>query len=582
MKHALMLLYLMLLSLTVHSVDLNCPEYSDYNDCMSKCSFDTDPCAAYLGSCDYYCEYLKPIETGNWSEEPSVEDAEFDVDFCINNCVGVMCGDNAEDCTFRAQCVSYCSTCDKYGEGCEEYMQQDNQTEPQGNIECEDDCSQTFCRDGLYYYDGYCGDDGQCYYYTFECAYGCDEYGSSCEKPPEKGIPSLTVDLSKDHAYLNGKDSVKIDVVLTYSGGAPVKGARVYFELDDPKSTGMLGMWDRVHKSKSTDSNGRASITISFPDINGISKIYWDEFPYDLSLKVYGIKHTDGEEWKVEKSLKMSVRSPAPKIESISVNPKTVVSYSSYNISVEISDDKDDVYTYTLTSPTLCGKFRLNDGMERIDTEGAKFSSSDKSTTIEWDSIQRGLTPLEIALAANVLESAESSLQDVAATTTKEIAEERAEKIAAKSLTKKLLGWLVPIADTAWNIKGMVDDAKHFVEIGKQTERASGSYEGGLLLIDMGITTVKIYIGAVSSTVSAIPLVGKAATYGNDIAQSVLGSVRDYVDNAALRERILNSEPMEMPCMIRVDVEDGDGYASTKTISFPVRYVGFKRTQDGG
>ncbi len=558
----------------VNSIDVDCPQYESYDDCINRCSTDTDPCAAYLGSCEYVCYYYEENEDITSGQEENNEN--FDMDTCVENCRKSYCesfGDNGN--CYLSQCVSYCSTCEKYGKGCEEYLEEENNS--QG---CEIDCSESFCSDDTYYYNGFCGDDGQCYYYTSECSYGCDEEGKKCNSPPSKGTPNLEVEISKDSVYLNGEDSATIEATLTYPDGSPAKGIRVYFELNDPKSTGILGKWGLAHKSKTTDENGKASITINFPDLKGISRVYWDDYPYELEVKVYAVNHKTNNEWKVEDSDSITVNSPAPKIDKIEIYPKIVTAYSKYDLTVEISDDKEGPYKYTLSSPTLCGSFDLKEGMNPEEYGGVSFTSKDKRVTLKWNSIERGLTPSELIFAASILENMGSSAMDVGATTLTKAGERRVKKIGVESTVGKLLGWLVPVTETAWNIKGISEDVRHLREIEERTNKAYTGKEGLLLTTDIVISGIKIYVGSLATVSSGVPVVGKAFTYGNDIVQMALGSARDYVDTLAFREKIINSEPQEMPCLLEVRVTDEDGYEDIETISFPVRYVGFKGKGD--
>jgi len=57
MKRSLAFL-LLLAPLVLSNAGSACPMYDSYEDCLQNCNFQDDPCAAYIGSCQYLCDSM--------------------------------------------------------------------------------------------------------------------------------------------------------------------------------------------------------------------------------------------------------------------------------------------------------------------------------------------------------------------------------------------------------------------------------------------------------------------------------------------------------------------------------------------
>lgn len=544
-----------------------CLEYNSYEDCVARCSLDADPCAAYVGSCDSICYGYKGFED-------SGDDGDYDVvvDDCTLNCGQAYesCIDSCDGGSGSVECQKSCTI---EAQGC---VQGCSGGSNNAQEFCSKDCSRNFCQQGTLYYDGFC-EYGECKYYTFECAHGCAEDGSKCfEIETNTDAPSLEIRLSETEVVLDGEDSVEITATLTYQNGTPVRDAHVYFRINDPKSTGVLGRWEFRDSKKKTGGDGVAKGRLSFPHIDSVSRIYWDEYPYDLEIEVRAYRHDEYQDWRVEGEERLSLYSPVPKIKKIALTPEPAQSYLMHNVQVDIEDfDSQSGFTYKIEN--YGGSWLKHE--KSVDTCGGRLCTIKSDLYFEsweWVSPARGLSADEITLAREMASNMEGFTINLMFSAGQDYAERKVGELPSKMMKNVFYGY--HIAKSGYNL---AQNTENLAKGGHDLYNSANWKEAGYRSLDMTIEGIKTAVGAVVLSGSEVPVLGQLGSAAQDGVDFVAGTVQAGLKVAAARERIMASEPLEEDQAFYVTVVDEDGNEAEEMYSFKMEYLGFKEEQEG-
>jgi hypothetical protein len=557
----------------------SCPTYSNLDDCLSKCTSASNPCAAYVGSCDYYCKsnYAQTADFQTPSTDSSESNLEFD-DLCLQECADKTtaclqpCGDPPSD-----ECQRRCS---KIATDC---ALQCSDLPSDSNNNCDVDCSLRFCRSGVLYYDGFC-QQGKCKYHTFECGHGCDKDNKNCLIiEANTNAPTIEIYLSTFDIVLNSDSEVDFSAKLIYQNGTPAVGATVYVTLDDSQSTGLLGKWDSKDVRMKTDNNGMAKGTFSFPNINTIQRIHWDLYPYDLDMTVRAYLKNTYHDWEVVKEEKLTLQSPVPRIKQIKVMPDRVETLKLYDVEVEIEDaDSQGGFTYKIE--TYGGRWFPH--QNRVNECSGSNCTIETDLTLqnwEWLSPARGLSEDEISMARqifgddlgkltseSILANREGLAINLLFTGGQTYAEKNWHKLPSTLSRNTVYGYhftkgFYNIADNSKNIARGIHDIS----------RSSGWKETAWRSADLTIEGMRTAIGVLTLSGGAIPIIGQWSSAAQDVVDFAACTLQSGLKLGALRERVLSSQELEADMAFYVEVIDSDGNQAQEFYSFKMHYLGF-------
>lgn len=311
---------------------------------------------------------------------------------------------NYEDCA--SSCFGYYTECDVGActSYCEELFSPGG-----GNFTPTDKCANVQC------YDPYCDGNelvtcdcdettGGCVCTAFWCAQGCDPATAQCIEKEiyTEGPGSINV-ICPTHVVLHdksGENILHMSVEVLYPDGTPVPGAKVHVRLTDPKQTGVLGPWGFGDAVFFTGPDGSGSGDLEFPTLRNIKEYYWGEFPYSIRMDVTVSKHDNSEDWSMKgPPVQIELRSPAPRILEISINPNPAQSAEKHQVRVVVENSDSTELTYTFKN--FGGKWSApHTGVLEGSTDNIyAFTSSSQNEVLEWKAPARGLTTDEIDYA---------------------------------------------------------------------------------------------------------------------------------------------------------------------------------------
>ncbi|MFH2101223.1 MAG: hypothetical protein ABII71_04035 [Candidatus Micrarchaeota archaeon] len=556
--------------------DSACPAYSSLQDCISRCTTDNDPCAAYIGSCDYMCRNSFPDDDIPQGPEPPEIDIS-ELPECQQICVRPhlscyqSCGEGNGGCH---------SGCDSTYLSCMETSCGYSGVVPERGCDGVI-CPEFACAGDYSNYGGHCEpSEGRCAYTgAYYCYNGCDTSSGQCiaiEKNLEP--PIVSVSFSKPSVFLNGRDSAEIFVTVLNSTGDPVKGARVYLRVNDPKNSGVLGIWGFRDAYKYTDEFGIVQATLSFPSLNSIYRTDWESLPYGLEVSAQVSKHDERDDWTAFGSGELEMRSPAPVITSVSIEPDPAQAYLMHNIRINIQDpDGSKAWVYTITN--FGGEFEPGHSHVVYDREREySFASEKNMETVQWMSPARGLNKNEIVFAREMMGvgkgAAINGVYSVVKTHLVKKAVEMPSKFATNAVpVVVLVKSTYEVTQSTGNIIQGISDISQSQSTGETVYRS----------LDLTVEGVKLTIGIVTFLPKEIPVVGFLTAAAEDIvADFVLGSAQAALKAKANQQRILAAQTLERDDAFIIKVSDEDGFESMRTFDFRMEYLGFAETTAGG
>ncbi|MCP4647829.1 MAG: hypothetical protein GY852_08900 [bacterium] len=422
--------------------DMPCPFSAfatNYDDCAASCFGYYTECN--IGACERHCRSLFCTASQgeiqvcrmNWCLD--VESSQLDecIDVCLEQtekwdcsgggtdvptdlCANVQCYDPYCDGNERVTCDCDETTggcvctavlcpqgCDPATAQCIDYTP----TDLCANVQCDD----PYC-DGNELVTCDCDETtGQCVCSAFWCAQDCDPATLQCTETEINTVPA-NIDIlgylgDDDQGYVilqekGGENKPSLIVSAFYPDETPATGARVHVRLTDPKQTGVLGPWGFRDAVFFIDSSGFAHGELEFPTLRNIKEYHWDEFPYDIQMDVTVSMHDNLNDWSVTKSVQIELRSPAPRILEISINPNPAQSAENHVVSVTIEDPDSTELTYIFKSSG--GKWTTSHPGALEGSAGLVYAFTSYNTYefLEWEAPARGLTTEEISYAKNL------------------------------------------------------------------------------------------------------------------------------------------------------------------------------------
>ncbi len=358
---------------------------TNYDDCASSCFGYYTECD--IGACISHCEEL--FLTGEGEGDGST-------DKCANvQCYDPYCDGNelvtcdCDETTGGCVCTAFwCAQgCDPATLQCE-----DIPTDLCANVQCYD----PYC-DGNQLVTCDCDETtGQCVCSAFWCAQGCDPATAQCIEKEINTVPAIIEILDypgyvilQDRGELNKLD---LGVKATYLNGTPATGARVHVRFTDPKHTGVLGPWGFRDTVFFIESDGYYYGDLEFPTLRNIKEYHWDEFPYYVQIDVTVSMHDNSNDWSATKSSQIELRSPAPRILQISINPTPAQAAEKHQVRVVVDDPDSTELTYVFTN--FGGKWTTpHTGAIKGSTDRVSaFTSSNQNEVLEWEAPPRGFT----------------------------------------------------------------------------------------------------------------------------------------------------------------------------------------------
>lgn len=540
-------------------------------------------CACPQGKpCVCYC----PItETAPPAEPAAPSGGETAQDLCRNvNCpetvcdggalsTGGYCNPDTGNCEFSGQ-TNCDNGCAANGLECLEGL------EPNADLCANADCPDHLCRDGVYYYNGNCNPtDGKCYHSTLACENGCDPQTDQCAQNQSKA--TLLVELDKQSVLADGKDSVRITAHVTFSDGTPISGAKVRFELNDPKNTQMFGQWGRASVEKLTDASGEAYVVFTPPDIMSFKTFEQEEFPYSLDVRVTASKHaSDADFVIVDESKKILLSSPLLNVESITISPSPAKSGKNHTITATISDPVESPSGYQYVFEVSSGNLIYgNQRGTRVTVD-----SDSKTASVLWEAPVRGMNVDEFNAAKDLYDTGRDINIALAASGTKALLEVSGEKIAGASLTatgkaalKDTIGYLIPVVEKGKIVYGMYKDTKSAYEEVGNIGRSGSGWETTWRVMDVTASGAKVIVGGIALYAGSTPVIGKFADWTQDIIVGGISELQVGMRYKANQNMIAQSEVKTTDKIVEVYVTDKDGpYEDDDFLKYPMEYVGFK------
>lgn len=430
---------------------------------------------------------------------------------------------------------------------------------------------------------------GQCICSAFWCAGGCDPATAQCIEKEINTQPAI-IEVNAEPGYVVLHDTLAENTLMllvfaTYPDGMPVEGARVHIRLTDPENTGVVGPWGFGDAVLYTDSSGTASGELEFPTLRNIKDYHWDKFPYNMQMEITVSKHDNSNDWSVKKRMELELRTPAPRILNISINPNPAQSALNHQVRVVVDDPDSPELTYVLT--TFGGKWGTHAGALAGSTNQIYgFRSSSQSEVIEWEAPARGLTKEELLYAKDLLGNLDGTRVNLEFTITEEtiklfpkLAVRLKSALAEKTASKFL--WLAPGVNTAKSVYGLWGNSKNLAQDVDGLMKSVTWKEGLYKTIDLGLEGAKTTIGVLTLGGKEIPILGGLASATQDLVDALVGTVQAKLNHLAALERIREAEPMSDEMSFVVTVRDPDGFYDKEYFSFQMEYLGFKPEEGG-
>ncbi len=469
-------------------------------------------------------------------------------------------------CNYKA--VKCQNGCNAEGTACAE---QGNEGDKCANVECKE----YYCEDGTYYYDGYCNsEDGQCYYYTFECDNGCNASSNKCnEKVVNTEAPNIYLTIEKPAVLLKDNAQDRIQVDLRYDNGTVVKGAKLHIRIDDPHNTGVLGKWGFRDAIRYTDANGEYVGTLKLPSIKEIKSMYYDDFPLTLDVTVTASKHDDSDDWSTQTNAQIMLQSPMPKITSVKISPNPAKAYALHNVYIQVDDPDSSHFKYYLRN--YGGQWKSESRFRPASSNNViLFDSDKKNEVVQWMSPARGLNKDEIIMAREMTGVLTGTATSVALTSAEKGAEYAGEKLAGKAA--KFFGYVAPGIKWYKGVTGLWGNMKNMAQGIDGVVNAKTYKEMAYRSLDFALEGGKATIGAVSLVVDEVPVIGQAADITQDLADGLVGSMQGKLKDLAAKERIANAKNRTADYAFYVVVEDEDGNRADYFYDFKMQYLGFE------
>ncbi|MCP4646390.1 MAG: hypothetical protein GY852_01475 [bacterium] len=422
-------------------------------------------------------------------------------------------------------------------------------------VSCEDYCDWTTLYSG-----GACNPEtGKCEYSSEECENGCSADFAICEGMEN----AIEFDVFSEYFYWEGvvaneEKSITVTanvkemaMLFTESGfvsSVPIEGVDVRFELSGPGGINIV-------KEGKTGPYGETEVTFVIPQ--------WDEIFPPREGHYYGFRETDFElEATASKHdfehdfdefagpYTIRVESPAIVIDGISIDPNPAQAYGDHMILIKTLDHYEGgpahfavwVPEGVLSYEGLRGEYGGAIG----------FEDSWGTTVVHWEAPQRGLTPYEFDYA--------NELKDVG----------RDYGIATGS---SLVGVAFPVVKQGETIYGMYGDLSN---IGGQMKESMGSlsFEESLWrAADVGISEVKLGIGAVNLVIGNVP----GGSLGKELIEDTVGSGLELgqvkLKQKAAEARLAQMETRSMDMFVEVEVRDAGGYYGRDYLVFEMEYL---------
>lgn len=429
---------------------------------------------------------------------------------------------------------------------------------------------------------------GQCICSAFWCPGGCDPATAQCIEKETNTIPA-NIEVNADPGYVVlhdtlAENTLMLFVFATYPDGSPASGARVHIRLTDPKGTGAVGPWGFGDVVLYTDSSGIASGELEFPTLRNIKEYYWDKFPYNIKMDITVSKHDNANDWSVKKSSQIELRTPAPRILNVSINPNPAQSALTHQVRVVVDDPDSPELTYVLTS--FGGKWGTHGGALAGSTNQIYgFRSKSKSEVIEWEAPARGLTKDELLLAKELKANLDGTRINLKFTMTEEVLKmfpkyiKRYGSEQATEFSTKFL-WMAPGVNMAKSAYGLWGNTKNLAQDVDGIMKSVTWKEGFYKFIDFGLEGAKTTVGVLTLGGKQVPLIGGLASATQDLVDSLVGTMQAKLTHLAALERIREAEPMSDETSIVIVVRDSDGFYDKEYFSFQMEYLGFK--EEGG
>ncbi|MCK4319440.1 hypothetical protein KAW38_02610 [Candidatus Micrarchaeota archaeon] len=521
-----------------------------------------------FSNCNANCDYNYPGDVPDTVPEEDLYEG-----FCKNCCIGDTYYYNGEYSPEVGMCAYSGTQQCQYGcsdeLGCLE--------EAPASDKCEAVyCPEYYCEYSTYYYDGYCdSSDGQCYYYSFECDYGCDPATNQCKQPEVNTLaPNVEVSISPSSVVL--KDGLNAaDILITVIGSdGPVSGAKVHIRVTDPEFTGVLGSWGFVDVVRYTDASGTTSGKLTLPEITKIKSIYWDEFPCTLEIQVTVSKHDELEDWSVQESSSLGVSSPAPKITDVRIEPSPALAFYTHNVFITIEDMDSTEFTYLVRN--YGGKWKAHsNALAGVNEKVYAFSSTQLNELIQWESPARGLSEDEVIMARAMAGNLEGLAINLALTGTEEASKKLALKYAGKTFGK-YAGNFVPIVNTGKSLYGLYGNVKNLGDDVLGITESQSFKEGAYKSMDFVLEGGKTTIGVVTLAGKQVPIIGGLAGLTQDMIDALVGTMQAKLNDLAGSERIRNAEALTADYAFSIVVKDSDGFRDEYFYEYQMEYLGFK------
>ena len=569
--------FLLLLGSTVFAAlpsgpDMPCPfsaTVTNYDDCAASCSGYYTACD--IGACTRHCRTL--FCTAD----------QGDIQVCeMNYCSGIDESAQLDECL--DVCLEQTEKWNCSGEGGTD----DIPTDLCANVQCYD----PYC-DGNELVTCDCDEaTGQCVCSAFWCAQGCDPATLQCIEKEINTKPAI-IEVNADPGYVVLHDTLAENTLMLIVNavnpdGSPAEGARVHVRLTDPKQTGVVGPWGFGDTVFYTDSIGSGFGELEFPTLRNIKEYHWDEFPYYVQMDVTVSKHDNSNDWSVTKSSQIELRTPAPRITEISINPDPAQSAGKHQVRVVVDDPDSTELTYVFTN--VGGKWSTHAGALGGSTDQIYgFKSSSHNEVLEWEAPARGLTKDELAYAKDLLGNLDGTRVNLKFTMTEEIMKiypkfilrlkwlnsDLAEKTASKFL------WVAPGVNTAKSIYGLWGNTKNLAQDVDGLMKSVTWKEGLYKTIDLGFEGAKTTIGVLTLGGKEIPIIGGFASATQDLVDALVGTMQAKLNQLAALERIREAEALSDEMSVTITVRDSDGFYDKEYYSFQMEYLGFKPEEGG-
>jgi len=383
---------------------------------------------------------------------------------------------------------------------------------------------------------------------------------------------SLSISVDKKELYHGKTQKVTITAKLTGE-----KEATIVFDILDEEN--VLTQVGEIITAIEETSNGQATVTLTIPKMGTHNFVNNkpDAYPYTAPIEVIAFISSESDKYNLVAYDSITLLSPLPDVESISVNPPIALAFGTpVSIVVSIKDpdgESGDEYRY-LYDTYSGGSFQKSSEQAKVDRYLDKVKR--KQSSVLYYAPEIGLQAGEAVFAREMMKHYES-LGISCSIKGGELILKQGLKIATKGS-----GRFVPVISTILQAKEVSDSLGRGIDKVKSLSDSSNAKEVMWKSVDIGLEGVRGCVGTVCYFSSVIPGVGQLGEVAQTGIDTALAAGQAGMQVLIAKEKEKNSTVRTKRTYVYLKIKDPNGYTAKylDVVEVPVSYIWTKGAEE--